>query len=139
MYPRDSPGSDPGQAPLRKCDNCGPPIHVISHVGHVIRTACQDTMTLSLMAGKNSERKNQRVKQKQPTIRDVAARAGVSHQTVSRVINGDASVRPGTRALVQKAIEDMKYVPNPMARGLISNRTHCIGMVTTNVSDHSFA
>jgi DNA-binding LacI/PurR family transcriptional regulator len=96
-------------------------------------------MTLSLVAGKNSERKNQRMKQKQPTIRDVAARAGVSHQTVSRVINGDASVRPGTRALVQKAIEDMKYVPNPMARGLISNRTHCIGMVTTNVSDHSFA
>jgi DNA-binding LacI/PurR family transcriptional regulator len=79
------------------------------------------------------------VKQKQPTIRDVAARAGVSHQTVSRVINGDASVRPGTRALVLKAIDEMNYVPNPMARGLISNRTRCIGMVTTNVSDHSFA
>lgn len=79
------------------------------------------------------------MKQKQPTIRDVAARAGVSHQTVSRVINGEASVRPGTRALVLKAIDEMNYVPNPMARGLISNRTRCIGMVTTNVSDHSFA
>ena len=79
------------------------------------------------------------MKQKQPTIRDVAARAGVSHQTVSRVINGEASVRPGTRALVLKAIDEMNYVPNPMARGLISNRTRCIGMVTTNVSSSAVA
>jgi LacI family transcriptional regulator len=84
------------------------------------------------------ELEDRRMKRK-PTIRDVAAQAGVSHQTVSRVINGDASVRPGTRALVQRTIEEMNYVPNPMARGLISNRTHCIGMVTTDVSDHSFA
>jgi DNA-binding LacI/PurR family transcriptional regulator len=76
---------------------------------------------------------------KRPTIRDVAAQAGVSHQTVSRVINREPSVRPETRSRVLQTIADMKYVPNPMARGLIANRTHSIGMVTTDVSDHSFA
>src|SRR5919204_6960189 len=76
---------------------------------------------------------------KRPTIRDVAARAGVSHQTVSRVINREPSVRPATRSRVLQTIEELNYVPNPMARGLIANRTHSIGMVTTDVSDHSFA
>ncbi len=76
---------------------------------------------------------------KRPTIRDVAALAGVSHQTVSRVINGDDNVRPQTRARVLQTIEEINYVPSPLARGLLANRTHCIGMVTTDVSDHSFA
>jgi DNA-binding LacI/PurR family transcriptional regulator len=76
---------------------------------------------------------------KRPTIRDVATHAGVSHQTVSRVINREPSVRPETRSRVLETIEELNYVPNPMARGLIANRTHCIGMVTTDVSDHSFA
>jgi DNA-binding LacI/PurR family transcriptional regulator len=76
---------------------------------------------------------------KRPTIRDVAASAGVSHQTVSRVINRAPNVRPETRSRVLETIEELNYVPNPMARGLIANRTHSIGMVTTDVSDHSFA
>src|SRR5713226_8551255 len=76
---------------------------------------------------------------KRPTIRDVAALAGVSHQTVSRVINGEPNVRPQTRARVLQTIEEINYVPSPLARGLLTNRTHCIGMVTTDVSDHSFA
>ena len=76
---------------------------------------------------------------KRPTIRDVAALAGVSHQTVSRVINGVDNVRPQTRARVLKTIDEVRYVPSPLARGLSANRTHCIGMVTTDVSDHSFA
>lgn len=76
---------------------------------------------------------------KRPTIRDVAALAGVSHQTVSRVINGETNVRPQTRARVLKTIDEVSYVPSPLARGLSANRTHCIGMVTTDVSDHSFA
>jgi len=76
---------------------------------------------------------------KRPTIRDVAALAGVSHQTVSRVINGDAKVRPQTRERVLQMIDQVAYVPRPVARSLTANRTHCIGMVTTDVSDHSFA
>lgn len=73
------------------------------------------------------------------TIRDVAARAAVSHQTVSRVINDQTSVSEATRLRVLAAIEQLGYVPSPMARGLISNRTHTVGMVTADVSDGFFA
>jgi LacI family transcriptional regulator len=69
------------------------------------------------------------------TIRDVAARAGVSHQTVSRVINRNPSVAPGTRERVQTAIRELGYVPSPLARGLISNRTHSLGIVADDISD----
>lgn len=73
------------------------------------------------------------------TIRDVAALAAVSHQTVSRVINDQTSVSEATRQRVLAAIEQLGYVPSPMARGLISNRTHTLGMVTADVSDGFFA
>jgi LacI family transcriptional regulator len=73
------------------------------------------------------------------TIRDVAALAAVSHQTVSRVINGQTSVAEPTRQRVLAAIQELGYVPSPMARGLISNRTHTLGMVTADVSDGFFA
>jgi LacI family transcriptional regulator len=76
---------------------------------------------------------------KRATIRDVASRAGVSHQTVSRVINGSSSVTEQTRERVLGAIRELAYVPSPMARGLISNRTHSLGMVSAEISDHSFA
>jgi DNA-binding LacI/PurR family transcriptional regulator len=76
---------------------------------------------------------------KRPTIRDVAAHAGVSHQTVSRVINGHASVSPATAERVRVAIGELEYVPSPIARGLSSNRTHSIGMVTSDISDGFFA
>jgi LacI family transcriptional regulator len=76
---------------------------------------------------------------KRPTIRDVASRAGVSHQTVSRVINGHDSVTVETRERVHAAIRDLEYVPSPIARGLSSNRTHSLGLVTAEISDHFFA
>src|SRR3954465_150927 len=73
------------------------------------------------------------------TIRDAAPLASVSHQTVSRVINGQASVAEPTRLRVVAAIDRLGDVPSPMARGLISNRTHPLGMVTADVSDGFFA
>lgn len=73
------------------------------------------------------------------TIRDVAARAAVSHQTVSRVLNDHRSVATATRQRVLDAIEQLGYVPNPLARGLIANRTRSVGMVTADVSDSFFA
>ena len=73
------------------------------------------------------------------TIRDVAAHAGVSHQTVSRVINGNPNVSETTRSRVAASIADLGYVPSPMARGLISNRTHSLGVVADDISDQFFA
>jgi DNA-binding LacI/PurR family transcriptional regulator len=76
---------------------------------------------------------------RRPTIRDVAARAGVSHQTVSRVINAREEVAPETRKRVRAAIRELQYVPSPLARGLMGSRTHSLGMVTADVTDHFFA
>jgi DNA-binding LacI/PurR family transcriptional regulator len=76
---------------------------------------------------------------RRPTIRDVAARAGVSHQTVSRVINARDEVTPETRERVVAAIQELQYVPSPLARGLMGSRTHSLGMVTADVTDHFFA
>jgi len=73
------------------------------------------------------------------TIRDVAAWAGVSHQTVSRVINRNPNVAEPTRERVLAAIRELGYVPSPMARGLISNRTHSLGVVADDISDGFFA
>ncbi|HEV8534545.1 MAG TPA: LacI family DNA-binding transcriptional regulator [Candidatus Limnocylindria bacterium] len=73
------------------------------------------------------------------TIRDVARRARVSHQTVSRVMNGHESVSAETRERVLRAIRELEYVPSAVARSLSSNRTHTLGMVTTDVSDHFFS
>lgn len=66
---------------------------------------------------------------RKPSMYDVAALAGVSHQTVSRVLNNHPSIRPQTRAKVLQAIEQVNYTPNPMARALATNRTHRIGVL----------
>jgi Bacterial regulatory proteins, lacI family len=76
---------------------------------------------------------------KRPTIRDVAAHAGISHQTVSRVINANGLVATETRERVLQAIRDLEYVPSAPARGLSSDRTHILGMVGVDVSDYFFA
>ncbi|ROS76669.1 LacI family transcriptional regulator [Cellulomonas sp. PhB143] len=62
---------------------------------------------------------------------DVAQVAGVSHQTVSRVLNGHPSVRPQTRARVLAAIESLGYRRNSAARALVTSRSATIGVVTT--------
>lgn len=60
---------------------------------------------------------------------DVARLAGVSHQTVSRVLNNAESVRPATREKVRRAIEELGYRRNLSARALVTNRTRLIGVV----------
>lgn len=62
-------------------------------------------------------------------MHDVARAAGVSHQTVSRVLNDHPSVRPETRERVQAAIADLGYRRNPIARALVTRRTHTIGVL----------
>jgi LacI family transcriptional regulator len=63
------------------------------------------------------------------TIRDVAQAAGVSYQTVSRVINDRPDVAPETRARVQRAIAELGYAPNIIARSLIQGRSNTLGVV----------
>jgi DNA-binding LacI/PurR family transcriptional regulator len=61
---------------------------------------------------------------------DVARAAGVSHQTVSRVLNGSASVRPETRERVVRAVRELDYRPNSMARALVTGRSRTLGVVS---------
>ncbi|MCM2129361.1 LacI family DNA-binding transcriptional regulator [Larsenimonas rhizosphaerae] len=67
------------------------------------------------------------------TIRDVAAQAGVSVATVSRVMKGDVPVNDETRARVQAAIEMLDYAPNAFARSLASNRSQGVGLLISHL------
>ena len=71
-----------------------------------------------------------------PSMADVAARAGVSHQTVSRVLNGSPLVKDDTRAKVLAAIEEMGYRRNNAARMLATNRSGRIGMISAHLALH---
>lgn len=72
---------------------------------------------------------------KSANIFDVARLAGVSHQTVSRVLNDLPNVRPATRARVEQAIAQLRYSPSPAARALVTRRTRTIGLVTPGTAD----
>ena len=67
---------------------------------------------------------------RRPGMVDVARRAGVSHQTVSRVLNEPASVRPATRERVLAAIEELGYRRNMAARALVTDSSRMIGVMT---------
>ncbi|MEV7176150.1 LacI family DNA-binding transcriptional regulator [Kitasatospora sp. NPDC093679] len=67
---------------------------------------------------------------RQPVMADVAKLAGVSHQTVSRVLNGAPHVRPGTRDKVLAAIRELDYRPNSAARALVTRRSQTLGVVS---------
>jgi DNA-binding LacI/PurR family transcriptional regulator len=70
--------------------------------------------------------------QREPAMMDVAKLAGVSHQTVSRVLNGHPNVREQTRLRVRAAIEELDYRPNRAARALVTGRSQLIGVVAPN-------
>jgi DNA-binding LacI/PurR family transcriptional regulator len=65
---------------------------------------------------------------------DVARLAGVSHQTVSRVINGSVQVRPATRDRVLAAMRKLDYRPSAVARALVTGRSQTLGVVTFNTT-----
>ena len=69
------------------------------------------------------------------TISDVAKRAGVSTVTVSRVINGERNVNTATREKVERAIAELGYVPNVVARSLRSKRTRTLALVLPDITN----
>ena len=74
-----------------------------------------------------------------PSIHDVAAAAGVSYQTVSRVLNDSPRVRPDTRAAVVQAIERLGYRPNRAARALGLGRAAAVTVVTSDTMLYGYA
>lgn len=76
---------------------------------------------------------------KRATIADVAKLAGVSITTVSRVMNKNYPVKEETRQKVEKAIEELEFKPNLLARGLIHNKTQTIGILTPSIENLFFS
>ena len=76
---------------------------------------------------------------RKPTIRDVAAAAGVSHGTVSRVINGGHWVSPASRTAVEDAIRDTGYTANHHARSLATGRANSVAFLLTEPQHLLFA
>src|SRR5262245_55468733 len=72
------------------------------------------------------------------TIEQVALEAGVSTQTVSRVINDRPDVSAETRQMVQQVITRLGYQPSAIARSLASRRTRTLGLITADFSDYFF-
>lgn len=74
-----------------------------------------------------------------PTLEQVAELAGFSRATVSRVVNGTRRVAPEIQEIVQKAIRELNYVPNPAARSLATQRTDCYAFVVTEAESRFFS
>lgn len=73
------------------------------------------------------------------SVKDVAARAGVSFQTTSKVLNGGGTVSDTTRTRILQVASDLGYVPNLQARSLVMQRTRTIGLVAGDFGDHNLS
>lgn len=73
------------------------------------------------------------------TMRDVAERAGVSIKTVSRVVNEQGEITEATRQKVLTVIDELSYRPNLLARGLVTQRTHTVGLVIGDITNPFFS
>ncbi len=71
-----------------------------------------------------------------PSIRDVARLAGVSHQTVSRVLNDHPSIRPETRERIVQVMAQLNYRPNRAARALVTSRSQTIGILAASSTQY---
>lgn len=84
------------------------------------------------------KRKASRRQQGGATIHDVARHAGVSSMTVSRVINKEKGVRPHTRSIVDAAIRELNYAPNPAARTLATAGITRIGLLYSTIPNAAY-
>jgi DNA-binding LacI/PurR family transcriptional regulator len=72
------------------------------------------------------------------TIKDIARMAGVSHSTVSRALRGYPAIAPATRSRIKQVAIELGYIPNTMARGLKTSRSHVLGVIVHRVVDPFF-
>lgn len=69
------------------------------------------------------------------TIKDVARKAGVSISTVSRVLNGTAPISQETRERVLRAVDELDFHPNALARGLVTRRSKVVGLLISDITN----
>jgi DNA-binding LacI/PurR family transcriptional regulator len=79
------------------------------------------------------------MRKKAPTVYEIAARADVSVSTVSRVINGRATVNPAMRGRVQRAMLELRFRPNRLAQTLYRRRSNLLGCVLPDITNPYFA
>jgi DNA-binding LacI/PurR family transcriptional regulator len=69
------------------------------------------------------------------SIKDIAEAAGVSHSTVSRALSDSPLVKAETKARIQRLAQEMGYSPDAIARSLVTQKTHTVGVVVTAITD----
>ncbi len=69
------------------------------------------------------------------SIKDIARAAGVSHSTVSRALSNNPLVAQATRDRIQQIALELGYTPNAIARGLVTQQSHTIGVIVTTIAD----
>ena len=69
------------------------------------------------------------------SIKDIAKAAGVSHSTVSRALSDSPLIKAETKARIQQLAQEMGYSPDAIARSLVTQRTHTVGVVVTTITD----
>ena len=72
------------------------------------------------------------------TIRDVARLAGVSVATISRYLNHSAPLAESTALRVKSAMEELNFIPHPVARNLATQRTNAIGLILNEIGGDFF-
>ena len=68
------------------------------------------------------------------TIKTIAEELNLSFSTIARALKDDKRISVEVREKVKKAADEMGYVPNMLAKGLVSNKTHSIGFIMNDLS-----
>ncbi len=79
------------------------------------------------------------MKKGQASLKDIAQALHISISTVSRALRGTGEVNPETRKAVLELAEEWKYKPNPLAMGLLKDKTNTIGVIIPEIESYYFA